>query len=78
MANAHSNQVEYGGELVSHNNPLLYHTHSWRPDVVKALCLGAKAVGLGRPFLYAQSVRAMELRRAAISETIHRHMELQE
>lgn len=27
------------------------------PDVLKALCLGAKAVGLGRPFLYAQSVR---------------------
>lgn len=26
------------------------------PDVVKALCLGAKAVGLGRQFLYAQSV----------------------
>ncbi|KAF7784430.1 hypothetical protein Agabi119p4_595 [Agaricus bisporus var. burnettii] len=25
-------------------------------DVVKALCLGAKAVGLGRAFLYAQSV----------------------
>ncbi|KAF8078484.1 FMN-dependent dehydrogenase-domain-containing protein [Lyophyllum atratum] len=24
-------------------------------DVVKALCMGAKAVGLGRPFLYAQS-----------------------
>ncbi|KAF9451120.1 hypothetical protein P691DRAFT_773398 [Macrolepiota fuliginosa MF-IS2] len=24
-------------------------------DIVKALCLGAKAVGLGRPFLYAQS-----------------------
>ncbi|KAF8973898.1 cytochrome b2 [Flammula alnicola] len=24
-------------------------------DVVKAICLGAKAVGLGRPFLYAQS-----------------------
>ncbi|EED78421.1 predicted protein [Postia placenta Mad-698-R] len=24
-------------------------------DVLKALCLGAKAVGLGRPFLYAQS-----------------------
>lgn len=24
-------------------------------DVVKALALGAKAVGLGRPFLYAQS-----------------------
>jgi len=25
-------------------------------DVVKAVCLGAKAVGLGRPFLYAQSL----------------------
>lgn len=25
-------------------------------DVVKALCLGARAVGLGRAFLYAQSV----------------------
>lgn len=24
-------------------------------DVIKALCLGARAVGLGRPFLYAQS-----------------------
>jgi len=24
-------------------------------DVLKAICLGAKAVGLGRPFLYAQS-----------------------
>jgi hypothetical protein len=24
-------------------------------DVLKALCLGAKAVGVGRPFLYAQS-----------------------
>lgn len=24
-------------------------------DVIKALCLGAKAVGMGRPFLYAQS-----------------------
>jgi len=24
-------------------------------DVVKAICLGARAVGLGRPFLYAQS-----------------------
>jgi len=22
-------------------------------DIVKALCLGAKAVGMGRPFLYA-------------------------
>ena len=27
-------------------------------DVVKAVCLGAKAVGLGRAFLYAQSVSA--------------------
>lgn len=25
-------------------------------DVIKALCLGARAVGMGRPFLYAQSV----------------------
>lgn len=24
-------------------------------DVLKALCLGAKGVGMGRPFLYAQS-----------------------
>lgn len=24
-------------------------------DVLKALCLGAKGVGLGRPFLYAQT-----------------------
>jgi len=24
-------------------------------DVIKALCLGARAVGIGRPFLYAQS-----------------------
>jgi len=29
-------------------------------DVVKALCLGAKAVGLGRPFLYAQSAYGEE------------------
>lgn len=32
------------------------------PDVLKALCLGARAVGLGRPFLYAQSVRARAYR----------------
>ena len=25
-------------------------------DVLKALCLGARGVGLGRPFLYANSV----------------------
>ncbi len=29
-------------------------------DVLKALCLGAKAVGLGRPFLYAQSAYGSE------------------
>lgn len=29
-------------------------------DVVKAVCLGAKAVGLGRPFLYAQSAYGAE------------------
>lgn len=29
-------------------------------DVLKALCLGAKAVGLGRPFLYAQSAWGTE------------------
>jgi len=26
------------------------------PDVLKALCLGARMVGLGRAFLFAQSV----------------------
>lgn len=32
-------------------------TFTWYSlDVLKALCLGAKAVGLGRAFLYAQSV----------------------
>ena len=30
------------------------------PDIVKAVCLGAKAVGMGRPFLYAQSVSKVE------------------
>lgn len=25
-------------------------------DILKALCLGATAVGIGRPFVYAQSV----------------------
>lgn len=32
--------------------------HTLHADVLKALCLGARAVGLGRPFLYAQSVSA--------------------
>jgi L-lactate dehydrogenase (cytochrome) len=30
-------------------------------DVLKALCLGARAVGLGRAFLYAQSVSPFTL-----------------
>jgi len=29
-------------------------------DVVKALCLGANAVGVGRGFLFAQSVAGVE------------------
>lgn len=29
-------------------------------DVLKALCLGARAVGMGRPFLYAQSAYGAE------------------
>ncbi|KAL5524248.1 hypothetical protein ACEPAF_9388 [Sanghuangporus sanghuang] len=29
-------------------------------DVLKALCMGAKAVGMGRPFLYAQSAYGEE------------------
>ena len=29
-------------------------------DIIKALCLGAKAVGMGRPFLYAQSAYGEE------------------
>ena len=29
-------------------------------DVVKALALGAKAVGLGRPFLYANGTHGQE------------------
>lgn len=29
-------------------------------DVLKALCLGATAVGMGRPFLYAQSAYGEE------------------
>ena len=29
-------------------------------DVVKALCLGCKAVGLGRPFLYANTCYGVE------------------
>ena len=32
-------------------------SQSRQSDVLKALCLGARAVGLGRTFLYGQSVR---------------------
>lgn len=46
-------------------------------DVVKALALGAKAVGLGRPFLYAQSgfgqpgvERAVSIMRDEIERTL--------
>ena len=35
-------------------------------DVLKALCLGARAVGLGRPFLYANSVWGEEGARRVI------------
>jgi L-lactate dehydrogenase (cytochrome) len=35
-------------------------------DVLKALCLGASGVGLGRPFLYANSVWGEEGVRRAI------------
>jgi len=34
----------------------IYANTSWTSDVLKALCLGAQAVGLGRAFLFAQSV----------------------
>ena len=35
-------------------------------DVLKALCLGARAVGLGRPFLYANGVWGEEGARRVI------------
>lgn len=41
------------GELCS--SLIRTSSHVWT-DVIKALCLGARAVGLGRAFLYAQSV----------------------
>ena len=38
-------------------------------DVLKALCLGARGVGLGRPFLFANSLWGEEgVRRAVQSE----------
>ncbi|EEB94393.1 hypothetical protein MPER_06798, partial [Moniliophthora perniciosa FA553] len=53
-------------DAVDNLNKVLYKLRKQRPDVfkklevyiddvVKALCLGATAVGMGRPFLYAQS-----------------------
>ncbi|KAJ3742415.1 FMN-dependent dehydrogenase-domain-containing protein [Lentinula detonsa] len=63
--------VEAGveGILVSNHGEVLYRIRQQQPDifdkleggirrgtdVIKAVCLGAKAVGLGRPFLYALS-----------------------
>ena len=35
-------------------------------DVLKALCLGARAVGLGRPFLYGNSIWGEEGARRVI------------
>lgn len=43
-------------------------------DVIKALCLGAKAVGLGRPFLYANAVWGEDgVRRCVQSEPMAVH-----
>lgn len=43
------------------------HAHTVRTDVLKALCLGAKAVGMGRPFLYALSAYG----EAGVVKTVH-------
>ncbi|KAH9944503.1 uncharacterized protein BXZ73DRAFT_87388 [Epithele typhae] len=67
----------HGGRQLEYSLPgieVLYRLRKQRPDVfdkledvLKALCLGAKAVGMGRAFLYAQSgviktiVRGMQL-----------------
>jgi L-lactate dehydrogenase (cytochrome) len=40
-------------------------------DVVKALCLGAKAVGMGRPFVYALGWEAAGVEKAIESEFIN-------
>lgn len=43
-------------------------------DIVKALCLGARAVGLGRPFMYALSSHGTEgVAKVIQSESIQRH-----
>ena len=53
--------VVYVAEQVS-NPPNLYILLADHPlDVLKALCLGAKAVGIGRPFMYAQGVSRLFL-----------------
>jgi len=39
-------------------------------DVLKALCLGARGVGLGRPFLYANSLWGEEGVRRAIQSKL--------
>jgi hypothetical protein len=56
------------------------HLYGWSckliADIVKALALGARAVGMGRPFLYAQSVvLSFPSQRPILTSTIHlRHM----
>lgn len=40
-------------------------------DVLKALCLGARGVGLGRPFLYANSVWGEDGVRRAVQSECH-------
>lgn len=39
-------------------------------DILKALCLGAKAVGLGRPFLYALNYGSEGVERLVESESL--------
>jgi L-lactate dehydrogenase (cytochrome) len=43
-------------------------------DVLKALCLGARGVGLGRPFLWANSVWGEEGCRRVIESKLRLHM----
>jgi hypothetical protein len=53
-----------------------YHHYGTNPlaDILKALCLGATAVGIGRPFLYAQSVGfAFDPSPCALAEISCRH-----
>lgn len=49
-------QAEHGALLKSSGVEIFIDGGVTRgTQVIKALCLGAKAVGIGRPFLYAQS-----------------------